>query len=78
MKQSKDQSNVVNLNDKRKTPINESAVAIQNLNQVLQVIVREHGAKITLDAVQGMIQDIAKDVRAERSAKPSRKAVSNG
>lgn len=72
------QSNVVKLSDKRKTPINESAVAIQNLDQVLQVIVREHGAKVTLDAVQGMIQNIAKDVRAERSAKPARKAVSNG
>lgn len=45
------QSNVVKLSDKRKTPINESAVAIQNLDQVLQVIVREHGAKVTLDAV---------------------------
>ena len=72
------QSNVVKLSDKRKTPINESAVAIQNLDQVLQVIVREHGTKVTLDAVQGMIQNIAKDVRAERSAKPARKAVSNG
>ena len=72
------QSNVVKLSDKRKTPINESAVAIQNLYQVLQVIVREHGAKVTLDAVQRMIQNIAKDVRAERSAKPARKAVSNG
>lgn len=72
------QSNVVKLSDKRKTPINESAVAIQNLDQVLQVIVREHGAKVTLDAVQGMIQNIAKDVRAERSAKPKAKAVSNG
>lgn len=77
MKQSK-QSNVVNLNERRATPINESALAILNLNQVLQAVVREHGAKITLDAVQGMIQDIAKDVRAERSAKPKAKAVSNG
>lgn len=72
-------SNVIKLSDRRKTQVNESALLIQNLAQVLQGVVREHGAKTTLDAVQGMIQDIAKQVRAEKSPVSKRnKAVSNG
>lgn len=73
------QSNVINLNDRRKTQVNESALTVQNLAQVLTAVVREHGAKTTLDAVQGMIQEIAKQVRAEKQPVSKRnKAVSNG
>ncbi len=74
------QSNVINLNERRKTQVNESALTVQNLAQVLTAVVREHGAKTTLDAVQGMIQDIAKQVRAEKQQPVSKrnKAVSNG
>ena len=79
MKQSNAKSNVIEMSQYRKTEVNESAVLIQNLGQVLQAVVREHGAKITLDAVQGMIQDIAKQVRTEKQPVSKRdKAVSNG
>ena len=73
------QSNVINLNERRKTQVNESALTVQNLAQVLSAVVREHGAKTTLDAVQGMIQEIAKQVRTEKQNISKRnKAVSNG
>lgn len=75
------QSNVIKLSEHRKTEVNESALLIQNLGQVLQAVVREHGAHVTLQAVQGMIQDIQKQVNAERRQRPvskQNKAVSNG
>lgn len=62
-------SQVVNLNKKRKTPVNESAILIQNLDQVLRSVISEHGAKVTLDAVQGMIQAIAKENREQKVSK---------
>ena len=65
----KQKSNVINLNDKRAVPVNEDALLIQNLNQILVEVVRQHGGRTTLQAVQGMIQDAQKQVRSEKLKK---------
>ena len=73
-------SNVIKLNDRRASPVNEETLLILNLGQMLTEVVRQHGAHATLKAVQGMIQDAQKTVRQEKNLPvPKRnKVVSNG
>jgi len=73
-------SNVIKLNDRRASPVNEETLLILNLGQILLEVVRQHGAHVTLTAVQGMIQDAQKTVRQEKNLPvPKRnKVVSNG
>lgn len=73
-------SNVIKLNEKRQNPVNEDTLLIINLGQILLEVVRQHGAHVTLQAVQGMIQDAQKTVRQEKNLPASKrnKVVSNG
>jgi hypothetical protein len=66
------QSNVIKLNDRRASPVNEESLLLVNLAQVLIEVVRQHGAHTTLTAVQGMIQEAQKQVRTERQHKPTK------
>lgn len=70
---------VIKLNPKVQT-YSEDQIIVQNLNQILIEVVKQHGAKTTLQGVQDMIQSIAKQVRDEKNLPISKrnKAVSNG
>lgn len=60
---------------------NEDTILLSNMSQILLEIVRQHGAKTTLTALQGMIQDAQQAVNAERKSKPVRQfiqKISNG
>lgn len=61
---------------KQPNPVySESLVLAQNLSQILTEAVRQHGARVTSQAVQGMLKDAQMQVNSERQNK---KKVSNG
>lgn len=66
-------SNVVKLNNPNQR-VSDDLLLAQNLAQVILEVVRQHGAKTTMQAVQGMVQDAQTQVKLEKQFK----AVSNG
>jgi len=66
---------------KQPNPVfNEDTVLIMNLAQVLLAVVKAHGAKVTLTAVESMIQDAQQALKESRNLPVSKrnKKVSNG
>jgi hypothetical protein len=60
------QSNVINLNERRQTPVNEETILLMNMAQILLEVVRQHGAHTTLNALQGMVQEAQQQIRLEK------------
>ena len=57
---------------------NDDTILLSNMAQILLEVVRQHGAKTALTAIQGMIQDAQKSVNESRKITAPRKRASNG
>lgn len=74
----KQKNNVVKLNAPSR--ISDDALTLLNLQQVLDAVVRKHGAHVTLQVLPSMVQASQTKVRNETKLPVSKrdKGVSNG